>query len=229
MRLQICLVIVLSALLGACAELTAEHPLFSPADQIGPPPLTEGVWIAVHDKCSEAYIRRARYTADCAPIELRRLADGAWEARFRPDLITRLTAEQREQTRDMDSPLRLVIVPALEHAAPDAFSPLYVAELTRDDPDSQISYAVIAPIGPMPAMEVRVIASIGCARILEDGPIDGVTPVFRTAEGEGGAAEQQLTGCVASTPVAVREAARRALLRGVESLLDGRYVHVVRP
>lgn len=228
MPLRICLVVALAALLGACAELTAENPLFSPSDQVGPPPLTEGVWLALSDKCSETNLRRSRYPAECSPTEIRRLPDGVWEARLRSDLVTHFSAAEREQALDLDNPMRFVIVPATERSTPDAFSPLYVAELVRTEEVSHIAYAVVAPIGPMPATEMRVIASIGCDRILADGPIEGVTPVYRTVTGEGGVEQQELSGCVASTPAAVREAARRALVRGVESLLDGRYVHVSR-
>src|SRR5262245_35496597 len=122
--------LLLAATLGGCAELTAQAPLFAPADQIGPPPLTEGVWITVNDTCPAYYARRrtGRFPRDCYPIEIRRLDDGAWQIWFRADLTANPTAADRRDAED-HGPMRAIIAPAIEHPSPDAYSPLYLLEI----------------------------------------------------------------------------------------------------
>jgi hypothetical protein len=67
-----------AALCGGCAQLTAEHPLFSAADQVGPPPITEGIWLMVgDDECPERNAHhRSNFDRKCVPLEIRRLDDG---------------------------------------------------------------------------------------------------------------------------------------------------------
>lgn len=57
-RRHILTALLLAATLGACAELTAEAPLFAPADQIGPAPLSEGIWITLQEGCPDSFARR---------------------------------------------------------------------------------------------------------------------------------------------------------------------------
>lgn len=77
----------------------------------------------------------------------------------------------------------------------------------------------------MPAEAFYLIASIGCADILRDGTIAGITPEYRTRTDETGQ-HQELSGCVASTQAAVREAARRAVLENITAMTERRYVFV---
>jgi hypothetical protein len=240
--------LLLAAALAGCAELTAEAPLFSPADQVGPPPLTEGVWIAVHEECPAHYARRrsGRFHAECTPIEIRRQEDGAWVAHLRVDLVFGLTAQQRADAEEYD-PVRVIIAPAVERPPADGYSPLYVAELSPTEQDDDIGYAVIAPIGAMPATSMLLVGSIGCVDILRDGPIDGITAQYAPVEGRAGVGEPgvgqgpggapesgpgdavgqpMLSGCVASSQAAVREAARRAVIENLDEMLERRYVYV---
>ena len=57
-----------------------------------------------------------------------------------------------------------------------------------------------------------VIAGIDCADALRDGPIDGVTEQYIERVDETGVTRQDLSGCLASTQAAVRQAARQALI-----------------
>jgi len=58
--------IVLAAALGACAQLTAEAPLFAP-NPTSPLVLTEGIWIGIGDECDERNLRLRRFPKECAP------------------------------------------------------------------------------------------------------------------------------------------------------------------
>jgi hypothetical protein len=236
-----------AAALGGCAELTAEAPLFAPADQVGPPPLTEGVWIAVQEHCPAYYARRrtGRFPSECSPMEIRRSEDGAWRISPRVDLISHPTAEDHADA-EVDGPMRAIIAPAIEHPSPDAYSPLYVAEFSpRTDADS-VGYAVIAPIGTMPATNALVIGALDCAVILREGPIEGITAEYTTpavpgtpttdspgptTDSPGPTTDSSpqaptLSRCVASTQAAVREAARRAVIESLTQMTETRLVYV---
>jgi hypothetical protein len=218
---------MLMAALCGCAELRAERPLFAPADQTGRAPLTEGIWIAVSDECPERYARsRGRFPADCTPFELRRAESGAWRVALRADLAYGLSREDRSEAEQSSGPFLLIVAPAAERTLQeDEFASVYLAEMRREDgADEGVGYLVIAPVGTLPASDVRV-ASIGCHDILRDGPIDGVTPEYRDRQVEGGAIEQDISGCVATTQAAVREAARRTMIEDFETLIGTRYVH----
>ncbi len=230
--------LLLAGLLGACASLTSKAPLFSVTDQIGPPPLAEGTWIALGPDCSARNVRRSRYPKDCSPITIARLPDGAWSARYRVDLATGMNSEERAEAEAQAAyPLRLVIAPAVERRTPEAFSPLYVAEIVPTAPDENIMYAILAPVGALPATSMYVLAGIGCADILRDGSVEGIEAHYREVTVEeaalpGAAADETqtaapvLSGCAASTQAAVREAARRTLIEKVATLADHSYVHV---
>jgi hypothetical protein len=220
--------LVLAAALAACAELTAEAPLFSP-DQTSPPPLTEGVWIGIGDGCPERNLRRMRFPEECAPLDIRRQADGAWRVAMREDLVSGATTHERAHpdTDSSDGPYRVVFAPAVEREIGEEYAPLYIGEVGAiDDDDPSVGYAVIAPIGPMPATEMRMIASVGCTSILRDGPIEGVTPRYETRTDAEGVEYQDLAGCVASSQAAVREAVRRAVIENVDDLSARRFVRV---
>jgi len=222
--------LLMAAVLGGCSMLTAEAPLFSPADQIGPPPLTEGVWIVVGEDCPASYARRrsGRFPEGCTPMEIRRLEDGAWQAGVRVDLIANLSPSARAEAeaQTASGPFRMLLVPAVENAASDAYAPLYVAELTPRAAGETIGYAVLAPIGTMPSTTALVVLSVGCTDILRQGPIDGVAERHGTRIDDSGIAHDELEGCVASTQAGVREAARRAVIENLDEMVERRLVYV---
>ncbi|HCK84422.1 MAG TPA: hypothetical protein DHW63_07875 [Hyphomonadaceae bacterium] len=221
--------LALAAALGACANLSAEAPLFSVADQIGPSPLVEGVWIALGENCPERNLSRRRFPQECSPIEIDRLPDGAWRARYRVDLATGLTREERERAEaDAARIMRLIVVPAVERQDSEAYAPLYVAESAPQSADDRVSYYVIVPQGTLPAESILLLSGIGCADALREGPIAGVTEQYTERVDELGVAHQDLTGCVASSQAAVREAARRAVIENLATLFNTRYARVAR-
>ena len=187
------------ALTCACAPLTAERPLFGPSDQIGPAPLTEGRWVQSGEGCVPADAES--FGEDCAIVDVAREADGAWRYTMRstaPDETTPTT-------------WRFIIIPAVESARGEEYAPLYVAEYVSLDEDTPPFYAIVAPVGAMPAREVRMVAMIDCDDALREGPIPGVE------ERVGEAAFDRV--CVASDTGAVRAAARRALIEKLPVLL----------
>jgi hypothetical protein len=221
--------VVLALTLGACAELTAERPLFTVADQ-GLPPLQEGTWISIGEGCAEHNIRRRRFPEECIPLDIRREDDGAWRVQARVDLVNGFSAAEREEAEHnpANGPYRVIFAPAVERTLGDSFAPLYLAELhALSDTETSVGYAVMAPIGSMPAEQMLLVVTIGCAAILRDGPIEGVTPryVTRTDE-QSGEEVQELDGCTASTQAAVREAARRVVIEGLDDLTERRFVRV---
>jgi hypothetical protein len=95
----------LALALSGCAPLTAATPQFSPADQVGPPPLAEGVWIFVSEACPERYVRhRGRLPSKCLPSKLSRTSDGGWLFQLQDHV--RLSDEEARRS------LRAVIVAA---------------------------------------------------------------------------------------------------------------------
>lgn len=220
--LALALPLALPLALGACTPLTANAPLFSPADAIGPPPLTEGVWFALdEERCTREQATSATPPRTCVPFTFRHMPDGAW----------RLTAEGPDDhgvRRHLD--LRFVAAPVNEKPSPDAYSALYVAEYlddgTLDTSDAkqterhapEVRYAVLAPVGGQPARELFLIAEIDCGNILREGPIEGV----EERHDAGGA----LTGCVAANQAAVREAARRAVVENLDDYERSRLLFV---
>lgn len=218
--------VAMAAALGACTTLGAERPLFAVSDQRAAP-IEEGVWIAISEDCPEHQLRnRSRYPDDCSPVEIRRAEDGAWLATLRADLIYGLSADEREQAEQQDGPRRSIIAPAVERALDDAtFAPLYVAESQPAELERErVGYMVIAPVGVLPASEMRVLVVIACDDIVRDGPIDGVTLSYRTFTPEGGTETQEISGCTASSQAAVREAARRMVIENLEELAGTRFV-----
>jgi hypothetical protein len=220
---------LLVLVLGACAELGAERPLFSVADQ-GLPPLQEGIWIGVGEDCAEHNVRRRRFPQECIPLDIRREDDGAWRVQLRVDLVNNLSATEREdaETNPANGPFRVIIVPAVERALGDSFAPLYLAELhVLSSEETSVGYAVLAPIGEMPAAQMLLAPSISCSAILREGPLEGVEPIYVTRTDEQTEAEvRELDGCVASSQRAAREAARRAIVEDISGLIERRFVRV---
>jgi hypothetical protein len=220
---------LLALALGACAELTAERPLFTVADQ-GAPPLQEGVWISIGDGCPDYMQRRRRFPSECLPLDIRRQDDGAWRVAVRVDLVSGLTTRERaEAEEDEDNgPYHVILAPAVERELGDGFyAPIYLAEAAMLSAEgSSVSYAIIAPIGAMPATEMHMAVMINCDDILREGPIDGVTNRYETRTDAEGQSYQGLAGCTASNPAAVREAVRRAVIEDLGSLTERRFVFV---
>jgi len=199
------------------------------ADQGELPPLREGVWIGVGEGCPEHNARRQRFPSDCTPLDIRRDEDGAWRVRLRVDLVNDLSSRERLETEDHESngPYRVLFVPAVERDLGLAFAPLYVGEVARlGATDSSVTYAVVAPMGEMPASEMRIAATILCEVILRDGPIEGVTPRYITRTDEQGTEVKELDECAVSSQAAVREAARRIVIENLGELMQRRYVWV---
>jgi hypothetical protein len=215
---------------AGCAELTAERPLFSVADQTGPPPLSEGIWVTISEECPRPNLRQRRFPADCVPMDIRREVDGAWRVAIRVDLISDLARARRaeEETDPQNGPYRMILTPAVERQITDSYAPLYVGELTTsgDETPGEVGYAVVAPRGAMPATEVYISAIIGCSIILRDGPVEGVTPEYTPRTDDQGVTHQQLTGCTATSQAAVREAARRTIIEELDAITSRRTVFV---
>ncbi len=227
MRTSIIAAALALASLGACTPLTANAPLFTTADSVGPPPLMEGRWVALdEEKCTRAMaLRRGGPAHGCQPFTLRRTEDGAWQFYAEGD-------DEHGVHHTMN--LRFVMAPATGKATPEAYAPLYVAEyasssVAEDPPETsaapadkpppnQVQYAVLAPIGTLPAREVFTIAEIDCDAALREGPIDGVSEPLN--------ADGSSHGCVAANQQAVREAARRVLINNIARVDSSRMVYI---
>lgn len=195
------LCLVAGLLMGACAPLTAETPLFSLTDQLGPAPLKEGVWMQTNAACTPE-MARAGASEACVRIEVSHEHDGSWRYAMR--------STDESGVRE-DAVWRFILAPAVETARGEEYAPLYVAEYTSSDAPDQPFYAVVAPVGVMPASEVRMLAMVDCDDALRDGPIPGVR------EELGQETFEHL--CVAANRTAVREAARRALIENLSALM----------
>lgn len=217
-------------LAAGCAELTAERPLFSVADQTGPPPLTEGIWVNISEECPRPNLRQRRFPGECVPMEIRREADGAWRVAIRIDLISDFDRERRaeEEADPSNGPYRMILAPAVERPITDSYAPLYLGELTTPGSEEprDVGYAVVVPSGELPATSAYIVGSISCISILADGPIEGVTPEYTPRIDDQGVTHQELSGCVASSQAAVREAARRAVVEGFDEIASRRLVFV---
>ncbi len=201
--------VVAGLAVAACSPLTARSPLFSASDQIGPPPLSTGVWMSVSEHCP-ASAAQGPLPSACELAELRRLPDGAWILRFREPAHDGIAEKEVE--------LRMLIVAATEHPTGEAYAPLYLAEYEDPTQSPPVRYAAIAPRGVMPATDIRVIADIDCADVLRDGPVTGVSEV-RDAHGA-------LVRCIADGPRAVRESVRRAVIENLRDLDENRLVFI---
>lgn len=202
--------------LGACTPLTSDHPLFAVADQTGPAPLTEGVWVALNSRCTHELATTTPMPSECEPLTLSHAPDGGWV----------LSGSKVENGVEHREQLHLIVVPAVPTANPDAYAPLYIIQTParEADPHSDADaetrvYAALAPIGTLPAREAFLV-DLECESVLREGPIDGVT-----AEHD---ARGSISKCTAENQGAVREAARRATIEQLANIDDSRLV-LVRP
>jgi hypothetical protein len=162
--------------------------------------LSEGLWIQAGEECAPD--ARSEWADDCVSIEVSRERDGAWL------YTSRSTGPDGEAEQYS---WRFVIVSAVETAREGGYAPLYVAEYVSVDEPGRPLYAVVVPVGPMPAREVRMVGVIDCDDALREGPIPGVEEVHGDDDFE--------RICVAGARAAVREAARRALIENLGVLL----------
>jgi hypothetical protein len=227
MRLRLGLALFAACALSACAELRADKPLFTVADQVGPQPLAEGVWIAVNDDCPEKNAKRGRVPYDCWPIEITRQADGSWLARTREDLVIRSTIPRDREKSGVDR-AAFVLVPAAESSSTTALAPLYLVEL-RDAEKGGATYAAIAPIGDAPAEAALILPAVWCNDALRDGPIDGVVSQESTPRAAGGPLREptgRIESCKATSRAGAREAVRRAVIQSIPDLPSYRLVRL---
>ncbi len=218
--------LLFAAALAACAELSAERPLFSIADQAGPPPIAEGVWIAVSEECPERYVRgRGRVPKDCMPLQVTREPDGAWRLRYRADLAYGLSEEERAQAAQPPHSQIFVLIPAVDRPLDEqSYAPLYIVEFRGEQASDRASYAALAPIGQMPATGMLVLTGISCFAALRDGPIDGVRERYREVTNADNETHTELETCIAADQNAVRVAVRRAVIEDLESMTRARFV-----
>lgn len=197
------------AVVSACAPLTAEEPLFAPADTSGPPPLAEGVWVQLSDTCEPEDAPGAGLPAGCARTEVQRLPDGSWRFLMWPQPAS--DDENRGETLN-EEPLqwRFALAPATERDVAGDYAPLYIAEYSATD-DPTILYAVIVPIGDFPARELLLLPMIECSDALRDGAIAGVEEERQS--------DLEPRACYAHSQAAVRLAARRALVERLPDLV----------
>jgi hypothetical protein len=216
--------LLLTLALAGCAQLSAEAPLFSVADQPSEPPIVEGVWLVLGEGCpAENLTRSNNFSPPCEPMQITREPDGAWSARQRPDLVAGPTPEERaapEQPRE----IRFLLVPAVERPLGAGQSTAFVAELQPPAPGDSTAYVIAVPTGALPAASLFILSGIGCADALADGPIADVEPLYTERAGPAGETTRELSGCVASTQAAVREAARRTLIANADELSEQRLV-----
>lgn len=229
-------VIIAALLLGACAPMVTRGPLFNVADQVGPPPIEEGIWIAISDDCPERNAQRRRnFPTACAPIEIRRLPDQRWRIAPRPDLL-RTPSRYSGQWEDEST---WVIVAGFESGA----SPFYVLQPSPAAADARVSYSMLIPITSTELPARRFVAApIECTTVLGRGPMAGIAPLWgpRTpravpVEGPGPPDEPTrlraleindalteelvLQGCIPITQQAAREGAQRMAIESLPALL----------
>lgn len=193
------MMVAAAVLLSGCAVLTAPAPLFTPGDQDASFRLEEGLWAFRRDDCRADPARSAPARKSCLDwARIRRLDDGGW------------IAEPASPDDAGDAPVRFGVYPATV-AAQGAVAPVYVAE-GRSEKDPGPSYAAIIPRatgaadrdGGAGAVRRVVLIALDCSAITRDGPIPDI--IVETKEG-------RVSGCVAKTKDAVREAARRAVVQ----------------
>ncbi len=178
-------------LLAACTPLTANAPLFTPADQDPALALAEGWWVARDADCKTDPARSRPDRESCLDwARITREADGRWLLSFQPG--------------EDDDPLRVVLSPAVAKGA-RAIAPLSVAEAVNVNTGA-IAYAGFVARGE-PAVDGLVrriaVAPVTCDLIEATGGIEGVE--FVREDG-------RVVRCIAGTQAAVKEAARRAAL-----------------
>lgn len=195
--------------LTACAPLTAERPLFSPAHT--PDALAEGVWVSNGAGCVEAARGQARLPEPCIVIDLRRTEDGAWRVS--------MSAPGDDGPKAEELLFRGVLAPAVERGGEDA--PLYVFERVEEEAaPGSLRYDAVIPLGEHPAHELYLLPELACDEILRDGPVEGVSEIGRIGP--------LRRACNADTPAAARAAARRVVIENLGALENNRFVFVRR-
>lgn len=201
------------ALLAGCAVLTAPAPLFSAADRDPAFALEEGLWAFRDDDCRVDPARSAPNRKSCLDwARIRRLDDGGW------------IAEPASPEDADDAPARFDVYPATI-AAPGARAPVYVAE-GRTEKDEVVNYAAVIPRAAASDGDTRpgavrrvVVIALECSAITREGAIADIIVEHK---------DGSVSGCVAKTKDAVREAARRAVVAGAKTLGDEEIVWVRR-
>lgn len=192
-----------AGLLSSCAMLSAEKPLFSPADQDPAFALAEGLWVAQEADCkvNPQHSRPERKSClDWAHIA--RAPDGTW-------IVT-------SPDHGDDDPIRVTIAAAAPRGT-HTLAPLYVAEAVNEK-SGEIDYGALVPRGDLSAGVKRLaVTGVGCDVISDDAPIDGIT-----VERQDG----KIVHCTATTQGAVREATRRAVIAGLPDLGENVLVFV---
>lgn len=184
------LALAMIAVSGGCALLTAEHPLFSPADQPAEFVLAEGLWAGKESDCAIDPAASGPTANDCLEwFRIARAADGAW-------LAEELDADGQEGV------LRIVFAPLLAERP----SRPSVALAEAIEPDDELVYLLVVP-RDLDDRDERVtrlwLRIISCQDALALGPTPGLH-----IERDG----DRLTRCLATTPQAAIAAGRSAAL-----------------
>lgn len=194
--------------LTACAPLTAERPLFSPAHT--PDALAEGVWVSNGAGCVEAARGQARLPEPCIVVDLRRVEDGRWRVS--------MSAPGDEGPKADELLFVGVLAPAVERGGEGV--PLYVFEREEEGEGRprSIRYDAVIPLGEPPARELYLLPELACDEILRDGPVEGISDIGRVGP--------LRRACSAETPAAVRAATRRVVIENLGTLENNRFVFV---
>jgi len=178
---RLAVLIAMAALLPGCALLTAEAPLLEGADD-GGFVAREGLWAVRDPECRAKPKREGPDTESCLDwFRVSREADGAW--RVSPD----------PPEADEPTSFRVRIAVAGER--------LYAAEASPEG--EPLLYLAVGARGRAPYRRLR-LRIIDCEALLAgDEPPEGVRLKLRDSDGS-------VEGCIAETPAAVLEAARRA-------------------
>lgn len=189
-------------LLSGCAMLSAEAPLFAPADQDGVFALSQGLWAHRETDCTVDPATSAPEKKDCLDwARITRTSDGAWRVEF---------------VGEDDPPMRFLVMPVVK-AEDVRIARLYVAEATSSK-DPAPAYALVVPRGTLDTPVRRLaIQGIACAPLLRDSAPTDIT--FTREDG-------RITGCTAKTKDAVRDAARRSVFDALTDLGDEELVFV---
>lgn len=202
------LLAALAALASACSPLTAEAPLFSPADQDGQFTLAQGWWVGADPDCKVNPARSRPERKTCLEwARIVREADGRWLLSMAPG-----------EGDDDDGPLRVVLVPAVVSRVGPA--PLYLAEATNTKTGVIMFGGVIARGARGPDNTVRrfALAPVTCDVVEATGGVPGVELV-RNEEG-------RVTSCIARTKDGALETTRRAALDALPEIGENDLVFV---
>ena len=204
MRLRVAAVLLLAGMLQACM-LTADRPLFAPAD--GDPAfiMKQGLWAVRDPDCKADPAKTSPRRKSCIEwLRVSHAQDGAW--------VMSDSAGEEE--------VRGVFVAAVAHEA-GSLASVYAGEFLSEG-DTEPAYVVVAPqAGPEGFVTRITYESVPCS--VTDTPNPPIVGVALQRNEEG-----SVSGCKAETKEAVLEAARRAALDALPEF--GRYrIEYVRP